>query len=134
VQPGTPAGTYAFDYQICDALNPSVCRTATASVTVAPSVDLVVAKSNATSAVVSGDSTTYTLTVTNNGPDAAIGAVATDTPGAGITCPAANPVTISGNGVPAGSFTIANLTGAGITLGTLASGQSATLSYSCQVN
>ncbi len=34
VKPGTPAGTYSFDYQICEALNPTNCKTATASVTV----------------------------------------------------------------------------------------------------
>jgi uncharacterized repeat protein (TIGR01451 family) len=34
VKPGTPAGTYSFDYQICEKLNPTNCRTATISVTV----------------------------------------------------------------------------------------------------
>ena len=34
VNPGTPAGTYSFDYQICETLNPANCKTATASVTV----------------------------------------------------------------------------------------------------
>jgi large repetitive protein len=37
VNPGTPAGTYSFDYQICETLNPANCKTATASVTVDPS-------------------------------------------------------------------------------------------------
>jgi hypothetical protein len=57
-----------------------------------------------------------------------------DIVGAGLTCPGTNGVTITGNGVPSGSFTVANLTGAGIALGALANGQSATLSYSCTVN
>ena len=64
----------------------------------------------------------------------ATGAVISDTPGAGLTCPAGNPVTFSGAGIPAGSFTIGNLTGAGIALGTLGNGQSVTVTYSCQVN
>jgi hypothetical protein len=34
VKPGTPAGTYHFDYTICEKLNPTNCATATASVTV----------------------------------------------------------------------------------------------------
>ena len=34
VVPGTPAGTYSFDYTICERLNPTNCRTATATVTV----------------------------------------------------------------------------------------------------
>jgi large repetitive protein len=34
VTPGTPAGAYSFNYTICERLNPSNCRTATATVTV----------------------------------------------------------------------------------------------------
>ena len=37
VNPGTPAGTYSFDYTICEKLNPANCATATATVTVLPS-------------------------------------------------------------------------------------------------
>jgi large repetitive protein len=37
VAAGTPAGTYSFDYRICEALNPSNCQVSTISVTVAPS-------------------------------------------------------------------------------------------------
>ncbi|MEJ2831058.1 MULTISPECIES: hypothetical protein, partial [unclassified Lysobacter] len=63
------------------------------------------------------------------------GAVVRDAPGAGITCPAGNAVTITGDGVPAGSFNIGQLTSAaGIALGTLNVGQSTTLSFSCTVN
>jgi large repetitive protein len=35
VASGTPAGTYAIDYQICEKLNPANCKTATVTVTVA---------------------------------------------------------------------------------------------------
>ncbi|MEZ5707764.1 MAG: putative Ig domain-containing protein [Blastomonas sp.] len=38
VDPGTPAGTYSFDYTICEDLNPTNCSTATATVTVEPAV------------------------------------------------------------------------------------------------
>ncbi|MBT2745266.1 MULTISPECIES: GEVED domain-containing protein [unclassified Lysobacter] len=83
----------------------------------------------------SGQATTYTLLVTNDGATAVTGAVVRDTPGAGITCPPGNAVTITGDGVPAGSFTVADLTGAnGIVLGALAAGQTTTLSFTCQVN
>jgi hypothetical protein len=34
VAAGTPAGTYSFDYSICETLNPANCRTATISVAV----------------------------------------------------------------------------------------------------
>ncbi|MXO57630.1 DUF11 domain-containing protein [Pontixanthobacter gangjinensis] len=144
VKPNTPAGVYSFNYQICDVLNPTVCRTANASVTVAPSVDLSIKKTNtpgvngdadqSDDAVFAGSTTTYSLTATNSGPDSATGAVVTDAPGVGITCASNAPVAITGNGVPAGSFTFSNLAGSGITLGMLASGQSAILTYSCQVN
>ena len=82
----------------------------------------------------SGDTTTYTLVVTNNGPDTVTGAVVTDVIGNGLTCAPTNVVSISGDGVPAGSFTVADLTGAGITLETLADGESATFTYTCEVN
>lgn len=116
----------------------------TSSVTVQSAADLSVTKTNtpgvngdvdqASDTVTSGSTVTYTIRVTNNGPDSATGATVVDTPVSGITCNAGNPVTITGSGVPAGSFTVGNLTGAGITLGTLADGQSATLTYSCVVN
>jgi len=134
VPANTPAGTYTITYQICEKLNPANCASNTATITVNPSVDLSIAKSNGVSSVYSGSTITYNLVVTNNGPDSSNGAVVTDVVGTGLTCPAANPVTITGSGVPSGSFTISNLTGVGITLGTLANGQSVTLTYSCQVN
>jgi uncharacterized repeat protein (TIGR01451 family) len=133
---GTAPGEYGFDYQLCDSANPASCDVGTIKVTVigAPLADFVVTKSNGTGTVMSGSTTSYTLTITNSGPAAATGAVVQDAPGAGITCPVAGPVSISGNGVPVGTFTIGDLTGAGIALGTLASSQSATLSYACLVN
>ena len=134
VPANTPAGTYTITYQICEKLNPSNCASNTATITVNPSVDLAIAKSNGVSQVFSGSTITYNLVVTNNGPDSSSGAVVTDVVGAGLTCPATNPVTITGSGAPSGSFTISNLTGVGITLGALGNGQSVTLTYSCQVN
>ena len=107
---------------------------ATATVTVQGTADLQVTKSNGVNTVTSGNTVIYSVVVTNTGPDPVTGAVVTDVVGAGLTCPASNPVTITGSGVPGGSFTITDLTGAGIALGTLNTGQSATLTYSCQVN
>lgn len=74
----------------------------------------------------------FSVVVSNTGSVAVSGAIVIDTGGAGGFCPKNNPVTITGDGVPEGSFTIANLSGSGIALGTLQPGQSATLSYSCQ--
>jgi len=105
--------------------------------------DLLITKSNTytpaqpsdlpSDTVTSGASTLYTLVVTNNGPGTVTGAIARDTPAAGLTCPPANAVTITGSGVPSGSFTVSNLS-AGIALGALVAGQSATLTFTCAVN
>lgn len=132
---GVAAGTYVLTYRLCDLLTPANCATATATVTVAaPQVDLSIAKTNGVTTVSRGTTVTYTLTVTSSGPDPVTGALVRDTPGAGLTCAASAPVTITGSGVPAGSYTFANLAGAGIALGQLTTGQSTILSYSCQVN
>jgi uncharacterized repeat protein (TIGR01451 family) len=143
VPPNTPAGTYTIAYRICETINPMNCAPATITVTISPTADLSITKTNTPGlngevdqtddTVISGSTTTYTLVVTNNGPDAVTGAVVNDSPGSGITCPPGNAVTITGSGVPTGSFTVANLT-SGIALGTLADGESATLSFSCTVN
>ena len=82
----------------------------------------------------SGDITTYTIEVTNNGPDTVSGAIITDIVGPGLTCAASDPVSITGDGVPAGSSTIADLTGAGVVLAALADGETTTLTYDCTVN
>lgn len=134
VPANTPADVYIITYEIEDRNNPGNVAQATATVTVAPSVDLSITKTNNQDTVSSGQTVTYTLVVSNAGPDAAVGAVVTDVPGAGLTCPAGNTVTLTGDGVPAGSFTMADLTSTGITLGSLSAGQSTTITYTCTVN
>lgn len=126
-------------------LLPATPITADESVSVTPlSVDLTLTKTNtagvngevdqAADTLTFGDATTYVVTVTNNGPDTVTGALVTDNVVEGLTCTATDTVTITGNGVPTGAFTIGDLTGGGITLATLADGESATLTYSCEVN
>ena len=129
------ADSYDIVYELCDLASPANCATVTDTITVAaPQVDFVITKTNGTTEVTSGDDTTYTVVVTSNGPDPVTGAVVTDAPGAGITCSASAAVTITGDGVPAGTFTFGDLSGGGITLGTLTTGQSTTFTYTCQVN
>ena len=89
--------------------------------------DVVILKTEA-----SGRFNSFNVVVTNTGSSAVIGAIVTDKGGNGGRCSKTNPVTITGGGVPEGSFTVANLNDAGIALGTLQPGQSATLTYSCQ--
>ena len=145
VAPETLPGTYSVEYTICEILNPTNCSTTTEMVLVEPArADFSITKTNtpgangeidqASDTLTSGQTTTYTITVTNNGPDGVAGALITDVVGAGLTCPPTNPLTLSDSGVPAGNFTIADLTGAGISLGRLDAGEATTISYSCLVN
>lgn len=144
VVPGTRQATYSFRYRICDRTIALNCAEANASVSLAPSADLSITKTNtpginndadpANDTVTSGSITSYTIVVRNNGPDSVMSAVVKDTVVSGLLCAASSPVSLSGAGVPAGSFTFADLSGAGITLGTLSEGQTTTLSFSCLVN
>lgn len=110
--------------------------------------DLSIAKTNtplsgpddqAADTVASGAQSTYTVVVTNGGPGPAVNAVISDTPGAGITCPAANVVTCASpaaGACPAGPLTVANLT-AGVTLGTLPAtvgSNTVTFTFNCNVD
>ena len=110
--------------------------------------DLSIAKTNtplsgpndqAADTVASGAQSAYTVVVTNNGPGPAVNAVISDTPGAGITCPAANVVTCASpaaGACPAGPLTVANMT-AGVALGTLpatAGSNTVTFTFNCTVN
>ena len=133
VPSGVTPGSYSVTYQICEAADTDNCDTATVTIVVGAVVDLSVTKDNGVTTVTSGDTVTYTITVSNAGPDAATGAVLTDTPGAGLTCPTTNPLAFGGDGIPSGSFTFGNLT-SGITLGTIPNGGSLTVTYDCTVN
>ncbi|QWP78722.1 DUF11 domain-containing protein [Lysobacter sp. K5869] len=100
--------------------------------------DLTIAKTNNRTASEHGQASQYTLTVTNNGPGTAIGAVVTDPVQAGLDCPAANPVTCNGvaGGCPVAAATIGDLQGTGVTLGTLpaaAGSNSVSLQFTCTV-
>ncbi|MEP2736608.1 MAG: Ig-like domain-containing protein [Erythrobacter sp.] len=144
VPANTPGGNYAIRYQICEIANPMNCDIAFVTVPVIATVDLSISKTNTpglngevdqpSDTLTSGDTVTYTLVVTNNGPDSVEGAVVKDTPTAGLTCAPTNPVTITGDGVPTGSLTVGNLIGAGISLELLTIGQSTTLTFDCAVN
>ena len=93
--------------------------------------DLAVVKTRTpTGTLTVGQTINYTLVVTNNGPATATGAVITDTPQGGLSCPVGNTVNCSGPGCPAATTTVGTLN-AGWTLGTLTSGQTATLTFSC---
>lgn len=116
----------------------SVAQTAldTATVTIPkeshkPSTDITVVKEQTASG--------FTISVTNTGPETVSGVIVTDSVGRSQSCRPNNPVAIAASGSPtgaspAGGKTIANLTSQGIALGTLDSGQTATLTFTCQGN
>ncbi|MBX9400915.1 DUF11 domain-containing protein [Lysobacter sp. BMK333-48F3] len=80
-----------------------------------------------------GATTTYTIVVTNAGPDAVIGAILRDQAAnrVGLSCTA--PPVCTGAGCPASPLTLAGLE-AGAPLGTIANGASVTVTLSCVVN
>ena len=99
---------------------------------------ITIAKTDSKTISSAGGTNNYVITISNAGPAPANGVVVTDTVGSGLTCPAANVVTCSGavNGAvcPAGPLTIANLTGAGITVATLPVAGALQFAYTCSVN
>jgi uncharacterized repeat protein (TIGR01451 family) len=98
---------------------------------------IVITKTDSKTIATSGGTNAYVVTLTNQGPSVANGAIVTDVVGAGLTCPGANVVTCSGevNGAvcPAAS-TIATLTGVGITVATLPVNGALQFAYTCNVN
>ncbi|WP_082563161.1 DUF11 domain-containing protein [Pseudoxanthomonas sp. Root65] len=100
-------------------------------------VDVSVVKSAAAGAATSGQVKTFTVVVSNAGPAAADGAVVSDTPGAGLTCPAAgNPITCaaSGGGACPGAGALPSLVGGGVAVPVLPAGGVVTFTVPCQVS
>lgn len=132
--PGTDAGARRQWAEFTPAAGDDI----TCTITNAPApVDLSIAKTNNTTALVAGAPTTYVLTVSNNSASTSVtGAVVRDIPGAGLACPAANPVACAGpaGACPGTGLTVGTLTTApGLVLGTLPAGTSLTLQYVCNV-
>lgn len=117
--------------------------TCTFSNTRAPIADLSITKTNtpgvngdidqAGDTLARGATTTYTIVVSNTGPDAVTGAVLRD-PAAGrsnLTCTA--PATCTGAACPSATLSLAALD-AGVVLGNLVNGGTVTVTLSCVVN
>ncbi len=85
----TPApdfnGTNTFDYQVCDL--GGLCDTGTVTVVITPDAeaDLGISKTDSPDPIVGDSQLTYTIVVTNAGPDAAEEVTVTDTLPAGVT-------------------------------------------------
>ncbi len=126
----------AFDGDACNVTNFDNAIEAgfPASITIAnPTVDLSIAKSNGVTSVNAGASTAYTVRVNNNGPSTIDSTILNDVIGTGLSATAAvcsaaasNRCTVAPN--------LANLTGAGVTLPSLASGQFYEISVTANVS
>lgn len=83
--------------------------------------------------VVTGGSIDYTITVRNAGPSSATGAIITDVPNSALNCLGTTVVgcTSTATACSTGPYTVSQLLGAGITLGTLTANSTATLTFYC---
>lgn len=98
--------------------------------------DVSVVKSTAPGAAVSGQVRNFSVVVSNAGPAAADGAVVTDTPGAGLTCPVSgNPISCvaSGGAACPGAGALPSLVSGGVAVPTLPAGGTVTFTVPCQV-
>ncbi|TXI51033.1 MAG: DUF11 domain-containing protein [Lysobacter sp.] len=86
--------------------------------------------------VTSGTTTSYSITVSNRGPDAANGAVVTDPAPTGLTCTTATCTAAGGATCPAatGAALVTALQGAGAAIPALPNGGSVTIVLTCTVN
>ncbi|MBX3658687.1 MAG: DUF11 domain-containing protein [Ramlibacter sp.] len=97
------------------------------------SVLLTVAKSNGLGTVTSGATTSYTVTVANNGPSSADGAVLMDPVATGLSCVTAAPCTASGGASCGVASVPAATVQGGFTIPVLPAGGSVTLQLTCSV-
>ncbi len=102
-----------------------------ATVTVPVSTNLSISKTDSASTVVSGSATVYTIVVTNNGPNAADGAVLTDPSATGLACSSLTCSAAGGATCPA-SPTVAGLQ-TGLTMPLFPASSSLSFALTCSV-
>lgn len=118
----------------CESAAQSANNTGTDSVVVLPSLNLSIAKSNTVTALVSGQTVTYDITIGNSGPGNAGGAVVTDPAVTGLSCTAVTCAVASGAGVcPSAPISLAAFQGAGVTIPGLPANASVVFSLLCTV-
>jgi uncharacterized repeat protein (TIGR01451 family) len=105
----------------------------TASSSVSPATLLTVAKTNGETSQVAGETTTYTITIANQGPGAAPGAMVRDSATPGLSCSTVTCSATSGASCPAASFPFADLASGVQISPTFAAGSTATFVVTCGV-
>jgi uncharacterized repeat protein (TIGR01451 family) len=112
-------------------------NSATVNSTVAPAAALAITKTNGTNTLVAGQTTSYTVTVSNFGPGNAPGSLVKDPAATGLVCTTATCAVASGTAVcPVGtpSALMASLQGAGATLTTFDANSSLNFTVTCSVD
>jgi uncharacterized repeat protein (TIGR01451 family) len=94
--------------------------------------NLVLTKTDAKTTTVAGDTNTYTITLTNNGPAAANGALVVDSATSGLTCTALNCSPAAGASCPT-TLSVAAFQSSGLSIPFLPSGGSVTFTLTCTV-
>jgi uncharacterized repeat protein (TIGR01451 family) len=99
--------------------------------------NLAITKSNGTNTVQSGDTTTYTVVISNGGPDAADGSLLRDPEATGLKCTAVSCTAATGTtcavSAPPASVTINNLQAAGIDIVSFPANSTLTFAITCGV-
>lgn len=110
-------------------------NTQTVSSSVTPAGNIGVTKSNAVGTLTAGQTTSYTITVSNSGPGNATNTVVTDPATTGLSCTTVTCSVASGTAVcpVAPALSIANLQGAGVTIATLPANSSLNFQVGCTV-
>ena len=94
---------------------------------------LTVAKFNAGTSLIAGQTTSYTITVANQGPGAAGGTTLTDPVAPGLSCTVNPTCTATVGAACPGSLAIGALQGAGLVIPTLGSASTVTFTLTCGV-
>lgn len=114
-------------------VNAGSAPAATASFIVLPSADLRVSKTNGVSTLSAGQSTTYTITVSNLGPASGNGTTITDPVAAGLSCTTLSCTAAGGAACPVPPLDIATLQGPGYVIPGLPASGSVNFLLGCTV-
>ncbi len=116
----------------CEGASKTGNNTALDPVAVLPAVNVTIFKTNGVSSVVSGQTTSYTVTVANLGPSAATGAVLTDPPVTGLSCTSVTCSVTGGAAVCPAPLTIAAIQ-SGVAIATFPANSSLSFVVQCGV-
>jgi uncharacterized repeat protein (TIGR01451 family) len=117
----------------CEGVSKTGNNTAFDPVTVVAAVHLSVTKTNGVTNVVAGQTTSYTVTVTNLGPANAAGAVLTDPAIDGLSCTSASCGVASGSAVCPASATLLADIQAGVSIPSMSANSSLSFVINCNV-